>query len=189
MYLWPYCMWKNNSWCLYFSIHVFFIFLLSGFFGDQLWPPKQSWALHSSYWSFWSLWKKGIYSNMCSGWILILGGLAFCARSWLSIFFFSIWRIFKTHHITSNVQNWIDLKHSFPTAKLNRVKLHVACELKQMVNLKVQVTVGRCHLTRKCKLNYAWFCNLLLKYLCIFIVSHSLVSIFLILIHFLLTSC
>ena len=116
-------MWKNNSWCLYFSIQVFFIFLLSGFFGDQLWPPKQSWAIHSSNWSFWSFWKKGIYSIMYCGWILILGGLAFCARSWLSFFFsFSIGRIFRTHHITSNVQNWIDLKRFVSNCKIKQSK-------------------------------------------------------------------
>lgn len=75
----------------------------------------------------------------------------------------------------------------FPTAKLNRVKLHVACELKQMVNLKSAINCKQMPHNSLVQIQLC-FCNLLQKYLCIFIVSYSLVSIFLILIHFLLTT-
>ena len=55
----------------------------------------------------------------------------FCARSWLSFFFFSAWKIFKAHHIASNVQNWKDKQHFVSDYQIKQtVKIYIACEWK-----------------------------------------------------------
>lgn len=133
-------MWKNDL-CLYFSIHVIFIFLLPGSSpGDQLWPSKQSWALHLPDRSFSSSRKKGkylIYYVICinyHGWIQKLAtllGLLLCKELTVNFFFFSGWKIFKANHIASNVQNWKDKQHLVSDYKIKQtVKIYIACEWK-----------------------------------------------------------
>lgn len=57
------CVKASNGvcWFGYFILFSCLLICISGLFGDQLWPTKQSRALHPSDWSFRSFWTQGMH--------------------------------------------------------------------------------------------------------------------------------